>query len=64
MAHTKKLPDLSFLEMWAGSPDVPPPPPAPTNEDNGRYFYLWHRPRDADSPQPESFTHHAHPLHL
>lgn len=55
MAHTKKLPDMSLLNLgqWARSPDVPPPPPAPTNEGDERYFYLWHRPRDASSPYPE-----------
>lgn len=48
-------PDLSLLNLglWAGSPDVPPPPPAPTNEGDGRYFYLWHRPGDASSANPK-----------
>lgn len=44
---------LLKLGQWARNPDVPPPPPAPTNEGDERYFYLWHRPRDASSPQPE-----------
>ena len=48
------LPNLSALPTsarclkWA---DVPPP--APSDNGNDRYFYLWHRPRDASFPQPE-----------
>ena len=41
------------LGLWARNPDPAAPPPAPTNEGDERYFYLWHRPRDASSPQPE-----------
>ena len=49
------LPNLSALPtsarclQWADAPT----PPAPSDDGNDRYFYLWHRPRDASFPQPE-----------
>ena len=41
-----------YAGVWFKNPTVLETPPAPTDGDDERYFYLWHRPYDSSQSYP------------